>query len=176
MPRHPLFLLLALLPACAQRAAPLPDLVPFATPGIEHAARAGAIVLGGQPSPAALRRLADSGFRTIVSTRAATELDWDEEAAVEALGMRFVRIPIPLPLTPVTPEQVEALDRVLAAERGPVFLHCAAGIRAAVLWAVWRREAHAVDPAATLRQVEEAGLPLSPGAVRRLLGGTEPRP
>jgi len=171
MKRLSLFLAVALLSACGDRSATVPDLVPFDAPGFPQGAQSGDVVLGGQPTPGALRALADRGYTTIVSTRTAAELDWDERAVVESLGMRFVRIPIPLPATPVGAAQVAALDRVLAAPDGPVLLHCAGGTRAAVLWAVWRSRAHGVDAAVTLQQAEQAGMKLVQPVVGQLLGG-----
>lgn len=164
-----LALTLALL-ACAPRTAPTVAVVPFASPELSSGVRAGHVAITGQPTPAALRALAAEGFTTVVSLRDVAELDWDEQAVVDSLGMRFVRIPVPLPLEPITTAQVAALDQVLRTGDGPVLLHCAAGVRAAVLWARWMETAHGADPAVTLPQVERAGIRLPESAVARMLG------
>jgi uncharacterized protein (TIGR01244 family) len=169
MLRSSLLLAIALLGACGDRTAAVPELVPFTAPGFAHCAQAGDLVIGGQPAPGALRQLAERGFATIVSTRTADELDWDEQAVVESLGMRFVRIPVPLPVAPVTPQQVAALDSVLTTDGGPIFLHCAVGTRAAVLWAVWLSETHGTDPTATLERAKQAGVRLVQPAVVTML-------
>jgi uncharacterized protein (TIGR01244 family) len=174
MKRYPLILAVALVCACGDRSVPVPDLVPCDAPGFAQFAQSGDVVLGGQPTPGALRALADRGYATIVSTRAAGELDWDERAVVESLGMRFVRIPIPLPVTPITAAQVAALDSVLAAPGGPVLLHCAGGTRATVLWAVWRSQTYGVDAAVTLHQAERAGMKLVQPVVGQLFGASGP--
>jgi uncharacterized protein (TIGR01244 family) len=174
MKRLHLFVALALVSACGDRTVAVPDLVPFVVPGFAHGARSGDVVLGGQPTPGVLRAFADSGYATIVSTRTGEELDWDERAVVESLGMRFVRIPIPLPVTPITAAQVAALDSVLAAPGGPVLLHCAGGTRAAVLWAVWRSQTYGVDAAVTLHQAEQAGMKLVQPVVGQLFGAGGP--
>jgi uncharacterized protein (TIGR01244 family) len=171
MPRSLPFLFVALLWACGDRTPAIPELAPFTAAGCAHCAQAGDLVLGGQPTPGALRALAERGFRTIVSTRAAGELDWDEQAVAESLGMRFVRIPLPLPVAPVTAAQIAALDTVLAASDGPLFLHCAAGTRAAVLWARWLQETRGLDPATILARAESAGVRLVQPATRTLLDG-----
>jgi uncharacterized protein (TIGR01244 family) len=172
---RPLLLLaVTLLGACGDRTAAVPDLVPFQVAGFSQFAQAGDLILGGQPTPGALRQLADRGFAAIVSTRAAAELDWDEEATVVSLGMRFIRIPVPLPVSRITPAQVAALDRVLASPGGPVVVHCAGGTRAAALWAVWLSETHGVDPAVTLRRAELAGMKILRPTAEQLLGATGP--
>ena len=53
------------------------------------------LLIGGQPAPEQLKAIHDAGYRTIVTLRTATERgDESEEAAVERMGMKFVRIPV----------------------------------------------------------------------------------
>jgi uncharacterized protein (TIGR01244 family) len=174
MSRYLLPLAALLLGACGDRPAPLPELERFTAPGFAHCAQAGNLVIGGQPTPGTLRQLAERGFSTVISTRAAGELDWDEQALVESLGMRFVRIPITLPVAPISPFQVAALDSALAADTGLTFIHCAAGTRAAVLWALWLRDTRGLDPERVLARAESAGVRLVQPATVTLLGHAGP--
>ena len=102
------------------------------------------LVVGGQPSAEHLKRAAELGIAWVVDLRGVGELEGrDEKAEVEALGMRYVSIPI---------AGKEALDRA-AAERlaetleeaasgsessdGPrVLVHCASGNRVGGLFAL----------------------------------------
>jgi len=174
MKRLLLLLAVALSSACGDRSAVVPELLPFAAPGFARFARTGDLVLGGQPSPGALRYLADHGFTTVVSTRAATELDWDERAAVESLGMRFVSIPIPLPVSAIRRAQVAALDSVFARHDGPILLHCAGGTRAVALWAQWLAETRKLEAAATMQRAELAGMKIVQPIAQQLLGTAGP--
>lgn len=151
---------IALLAACGVPAADLvvDDPVACEAPGLTNCRQTGDVVFGSQPSPATLQYLADQGYTTIVSTRGLTELDWDERAAVEALGMRFVQIPMPSPVTGITDAQVAALDSVLAGHAGPILLHCGSGNRVAGLWATWLTEKQGMHPDSALRLATLAGM------------------
>jgi uncharacterized protein (TIGR01244 family) len=129
---------------------------------MRNCAKTGDVLIGAQPSEAALETLAAQGYKTIVSTRAEGEIDWDERAKVESLGMTFVRIPMPSPVTEITDDQVALLDDVLAGGVGPVVLHCGSGNRVSGLWAAWLAADRGLAPAEALRLAALAGM----GSVR----------
>jgi uncharacterized protein (TIGR01244 family) len=159
MHRLAVLLLIAVLVACGGRERiTVADPVACDAPGLQVCRQTGDIVFGSQPSPATLQYFKDQGFTTIVSTRGLTELEWDERALVESLGMRFVQIPMENPVTGITDAQIAALDSVLAAQQGPTLLHCSSGNRVAGLWGAWLAERRGVDPAAALRLAELAGM------------------
>jgi uncharacterized protein (TIGR01244 family) len=160
MHRRSLLLGISLFAACATSdAAVVPDdPVACDVPGLANCRQAGDVMFGGQPSPATLRHLAGLGYTTVVSTRGPEELSWDERAAVEALGMRFVLIPMPHPVTNINDTQLAALDSVLTGNEGPVLLHCASGNRSAGLWGAWLAQRQGVDPDAALRLAAGAGM------------------
>ena len=81
---------------------------------------------GGQPDDDGFRYLRDRGIRTVVSLRN----DAAERKMVEALGMRFVHIPVTFrPLGGTMPREAVArfLEIVDEPARGPVFVHCKRG-------------------------------------------------
>jgi uncharacterized protein (TIGR01244 family) len=93
------------------------------------------LAFGGQPSPTALKRLGDMGFRTVVNLRTEAEGAIEEGHVVRALGLDYVWVPV----TPgtFTLKDVEAVERVLDdPEAAPVLLHCASANRVAAVWAV----------------------------------------
>jgi len=162
-------LLLAVLPlACRGGGVPNPE--PCAVPGLPNCMRSGDVIIAGQPSPATLRYLAGEGVTTVVSTRGRGEITWNERAAVEAFGMRFVEIPMPYPILGITDAQVAALDSALTAG-GRVLLHCNSGNRMAGLWAVWLAERRGVAPGRALDLARRAGMgnvgPAVEGRLRR---------
>jgi len=162
--------------ACApEPSARIADPVPCTIPGLGQCARSGDVVLSGQPSPETLRYLAAQGYTTVVSTRGVGELAWDERAAVEELGMRFVQIPMANPVLDISDAQIAALDSALAATPGPVLLHCASGNRVAGLWGAWLTEKRGVDEAAAMQLASQAGMRgVRPVIERHLRTHTQP--
>ena len=78
----------------------------------------------GQPTQEQVAILADAGVRHVISLRTEGELDWDEPALVESLGMDFHSIPIS-GQTGLTSANAQTLDNLLASLDGqPVLLHC----------------------------------------------------
>ncbi len=81
---------------------------------------------GGQPDKVGYERLRDMGIRTVVNFRTGD----DERAMVEALGMKYIHIPVHFRwFGGELPE--EAVARFFAivddAAHGPVFFHCKRG-------------------------------------------------
>ena len=106
-------------------------------------ARSGRVYIAGQPTEDGLARMQQLGVKTVVNLRTDREVNdreivpFDEAAAVEALGMRYVRIPLGGDETPYRPEAVDAFDQALKDTDGPVLLHCTVAWRASHLWAAW---------------------------------------
>lgn len=110
------------------------------------------LAVAGAPSVDALASLKARGFKTIINLRLASEPGVSqEEAAVAALGLRYVHVP-------VSPEtfslaDVETVARVLDdAEAAPVLFHCASSNRVGAVMAVIR-----VQEGVTLEAAEAEG-------------------
>jgi uncharacterized protein (TIGR01244 family) len=132
------------------------------------------LATAGQPSPEALSKLKDMGFRTVVNLRTEQEGTAEERKVVEGEGLRYVAVP-------VTPDSLsladaEAVEKVLHdPSSGPVLLHCASSNRVGAVWAlIQAREGKTLD--AALAAGREAGLrsPQLEAAVRRALGAPAP--
>ncbi|GMQ82880.1 MAG: hypothetical protein BMS9Abin05_2346 [Rhodothermia bacterium] len=146
---------------------------PIEIDGMNNSVLVGDHLIGGQPSVEALSYLADEGYEVVLSTRAETELSWDERAVVESLGMRFVNIPIPNPVTGITDEQVDLFDEFMKGDHGRAVLHCGSGNRMSGLWAVWLVEREGLSPEEALDLAEQTGMKgIRPFVERRL--GIEP--
>lgn len=81
---------------------------------------------GAAPGNSGYRELAAAGARTIVDLRAEHGIDVDTEL-LDDLGLDLVRIPIRDGQTPTTAEVTRFLEAVRDS-RGPVFVHCGAGV------------------------------------------------
>ena len=121
--------------------------LPFAVTDIEGVERRvfrdGRVFIAGQPSEAALKRFKELGVTAVVCLRTPKETDdratvpFDEAAAVSALGLEYVHIPLGGTDYPYTPAAVERFAQVVAKHRGPVLLHCTVAWRASYLWTAY---------------------------------------
>jgi uncharacterized protein (TIGR01244 family) len=94
------------------------------------------LAAAGQPTPEALRKLKQQGFRTIVNLRAASEPGVAEEKEiVESQGLRYVHVP--MTAATFSLDDAKAVARVLDDEAaGPILLHCSSSNRVGGVWAV----------------------------------------
>ncbi len=120
---------------------------------------------GGQPTREGLAWLKAKGIRTVVSLRSRST--WEREA-VEALGMRYVHVPVSLltgglPLNPwkrVPDASVEAFLRIVGDEvNRPVFVHCLKGAdRTGAMVAFYRVIVEGWDAEDAYREARRHGL------------------
>lgn len=114
--------------------------------------------LAGQPAAADFATWKDKGVRTVISLRAAGEIDWDEKAAVEAQGMKFVSIPFRA-ADSLGDSQIEAALAALQEGREhPVLLHCGTSHRVGAIWYAHRIRQDGVSPADAMSEAKEVGL------------------
>ncbi len=95
------------------------------------------ILVGGQPTQDQLAEVAAAGFGTVINLRAPGELtEWDEQAEVVSLGMRYVSLPIAGKddLTADTARQFA--QHLKEAGDQPVLVHCASSNRVGALFAL----------------------------------------
>lgn len=101
---------------------------------------------GGQPTAEGFRRLADLGVKTVVSLRAyghSARQEQAERRQVEALGMRWVSLPMRMYWRPSGEQVAEFLALTGAEAAGPVFIHCQHGEdRTGSMVAVYRVARH----------------------------------
>ena len=122
-------LLAILLPGAAVPATMDPALIPsyqVLRPGL---------AVAGKPSPEALAKLKEQGFKTVVDLRMEAEGTAEEKAIVEGQGLRYVWVP----MTAASFKLEDALEvkRVLEdPAAGPVLLHCASSNRVGGVLAV----------------------------------------
>jgi len=100
------------------------------------------IFVAGQPTERALREMRDQGVTTVVNLRTPEEMknnvDFDEQALVAQLGMRYVFLPVRGNAEfPYSPETVTKFAEALSTANGKVLLHCTVAWRASHLWAAY---------------------------------------
>lgn len=97
--------------------------------------REGSILVSAQPSESALRQFADMGGRLVINLRSAdemTKLEFDEQAAADHFGLRYVQIEV-APDTFSRADVAAYIAAISTAPDAPILLHCASGNRAAAM-------------------------------------------
>lgn len=124
----------------------------------EPAHRVGQVYLAGQPDEEDVPGLKTKGIKTVVSLRTEGEVSWDEKAAVEAAGMKFVNVPF-LSDEELTDEVFDQVREVLRdKEQQPVLLHCGAAVRVGAVWMAHRVLDDGLGIEEALKEAKEAGL------------------
>lgn len=113
------------------------------------------LVTGGQPSQAQFEQAAGE-IRTVINLRASGEDGFDEAPRVEALGMRYVAIPVQ-GAAGVTEANARLLDSALN-EGGPTLVHCASGNRVGALLALRAFYIQGASPSEALEIGQAGGL------------------
>ena len=150
-------------PAFAQSSAPLPEKLDL--PGFQQVITdTGSVYVSGQPSEAAIRDLAATGVKTIISVRTTTEMNnraqvpFDEAALAKELGITFVNVPLGGPTSPYTPEALDQVISAIKASDGEVLLHCTVGWRASHVWAAYLVKEKGLSYEEAIRQAEAINL------------------
>jgi uncharacterized protein (TIGR01244 family) len=99
------------------------------------------VFIAGQPTERGLKRVHDEGVTVVVNLRSPEEMKrigFDEAAAVAALGMRYVYLPVrgtaDMPYSPTT---LDKFAEAVKGANGKVLLHCTIAWRASHLWAAY---------------------------------------
>jgi len=130
------------------------------------------VLTGGQPNAEQLAAIADLGYRTVVNLRTPEEPSpfANERSAVQALGMRYVAIPV-AGAAGLTGANVDALSRLLGDDSAyPVVIHCASGNRVGALIALDAAKEGGKAAQEALELGLAAGLTRLEPAVREKLG------
>ncbi len=173
MNRVALFMLGLLLPLSAcngDLTAELPlkaDLDTIVSTGVARPVNG--ITPAGQPDEAALEVFAANGYAAVIDLRTEDEpRGLDEQAAVEGLGMDYVRLPIGS--DGITFENAKSLDALIDRYEGPVLVHCASSNRVGALLAL-RASLDGADDEAALEIGRAGGLQSLEEQVREALAG-----
>ena len=115
------------------------------------------LVSTGQPDEEILAAARQAGFVAVIDMRTESEdRGIDEQAAVEAQGMKYLLLPVS-GADDVTFDNAAALDDMLAGIDGPVLMLCASGNRVGALIAL-RASLHGADAESALEAGKAAGL------------------
>jgi protein tyrosine phosphatase (PTP) superfamily phosphohydrolase (DUF442 family) len=149
---------LAAVPALrgAEPAAPKLETASLGSTAAVH--RFGTIWLASQPARDDFALARDLGVRTVVNLRKASELAWDEAAAVRALGVSYENPAFQSP-EELTDAVFDGVRRELTdAEKQPLLLHCSTANRVGAIWLAHRMLDDGIPYDSALREAETVGL------------------
>ena len=157
-----IILFTAILAACASAPSQIPvavDLEEIEALGLRNLKNPeGKFYTSGQPTKEDLDALSEAGVQNVVSVRTEGEIDWDEKAYVESLGMTFYSVPV-AGASGVTLENAALLTNLLSSIDGEAtVLHCGSGNRVGALIALNELESNGGDVDAAIEKGKDWGL------------------
>jgi uncharacterized protein (TIGR01244 family) len=125
------------------------------------------LLIGGQPSVGQLKAIQQAGYQMVISLRPESEHgDEGEAAAVEQMGMKFVRIPV-AGAAGLTESNARALDAALVQRDVlPAVVHCSIGQRVSALLGLRAFVVDRVSPVAAMDLARSLGLKQLEAALR----------
>ena len=131
------------------------------------------LLTSGQPAPQDWAQIRARGVTTVINLRTPGELAGrDEKAEVEAVGMRYIDIPV-AHADGINGDNARLLHDALAPSHGRgVLVHCATGNRAGSLLALEQRDFDGLAPQAALELGRKAGVTRMEPVLKKALGIT----
>ena len=118
----------------------------------------GKLSLAGQPQRGDLARIKARGIQRIVTLRQATELDWDQAAAVKEVGLELIKVPFRAPHT-LTDDVFDKIRKLLReTATTPTLLHCGSADRVGAVWLAFRVLDQKVPLPTALVEARQIGL------------------
>ena len=117
---------------------------------------------GAQPRLEAFGKLKADGIKAVLNLRQPSEhRAADEQAAVEAAGMKYFNIPV-VYANPTDADADQFLKITDDPANRPMFIHCTAAIRVGAFWAIRRAVRDGLSPDAALEEGRKVGLTNAP--------------
>lgn len=117
---------------------------------------------GAQPRLEAFTKLKADGIKAVLNLRQPSEhRAADEQAAVEAAGMKYFNIPV-VYANPTDADADLFLKITDDPANRPMFIHCTAAIRVGAFWAIRRAVRDGLSPDAALEEGRKVGLTNAP--------------
>ena len=111
---------------------------------------------GGQPEGDDYAALARLGVKTVINLIGDDDRDTREQRSVEALGMRYVSIPMSTHKAPTQTQIDQFLSIVNDAASEPVYVHCVGGRhRTGVMTAVYRMTHDGISGEAAFKEMKQ---------------------
>ncbi len=150
-------LVFVMMGAGAQPKPPMPSDVEALDWGkTPHVSRLGNLFFAGQVDVAGLERAQGQGVEVVINLRAPSEFAWDEQSAVEALGLEYFSVPVASPFDAAVFAQINQLVDRFEGKR--VLVHCASSNRVGAWLATRLVEEHSMDLGLAIEIGKRAGI------------------
>lgn len=114
--------------------------------------------IGPQPTELDLQEAKRQGIRTVIDFRPPTETSSPNIEMASRVGLDYVNVPVSK--TALSTECISDFNQAIKQKEGPYLLHCASGMRAAMLLALSRAKEHGWTAERTFEEVESMGFSL----------------
>lgn len=118
--------------------------------------------IGPQPTGRDLEDAKQQGIRTVIDFRMPSETTTLNADLVRSSGLDYVNVPVDK--AALSEQQIGELDEAMKHKEGPYLLHCATGMRAAMLFALSRAKQNGWTAARTFQEAESMGFNLRSSA------------
>ncbi len=133
------------------------------------------VLRGAQPGTDGLRALAATGVKTIVDLRPGEEREAKEKQEAEALGMKYINIPMNGFHAPSTAEVTQTLAVLNDSSAWPVFVHCKYGEdRTGTVVACYRIRHDGWDNQKALSEAKKMGMHIWETGMKKFIAAFPP--
>ena len=115
-------------------------------------------MLCGQPSKLDFAQARKRGIEVVITLRGDGEIDWDEAAAIQNLGLEFHSLSFRAPDTLKDDIFDKALKLLANSDKAPVLLHCGSANRVGAVWLVHRVINDGISLDAARKEAKKVGL------------------
>jgi uncharacterized protein (TIGR01244 family) len=122
----------------------------------------GGFFIGPQPTEQDLSEAKQQGIRTVIDFRMPAETATSNEHLTKSNGLDYVNVPVNK--NAPSEQQIGELDEAMKHHEGPYLLHCATGMRAAMLLALNRAKQNGWSAERTFQEAESMGYNLQNNA------------
>lgn len=136
---------------------PQDQVVPVKLGSTYNVHRYGNLILSGQFKKEDVSLIKAAGIDRIVSLRTSPELDWDESAVVQAVGLEYIEHPFLAPEA-MTDDLIEQVCVILRQPSGRTLVHCGGADRVGAIWLVHRVLDHGLSVEEAEKEAEQVGL------------------
>lgn len=125
--------------------------------GTPNVHRRDGLFFGGQFSAEDIATLKANNIKRVVTLRTDGEIDWDEQAALKAAGIEFLKVPFGSPET-LTDDVFERTRELFGDKSKTTLIHCGSANRVGSVWVPFRVLDEGASVETALAEAKEIGL------------------
>lgn len=125
--------------------------------GTPNVHRRDGLYFGGQFSAEDIATLKANNIKRVVTLRTDGEIDWDEQAALKAAGIEFLKVPFGSPET-LTDDVFERTRELFGDKSKTTLIHCGSANRVGSVWVPFRVLDEGASVETALAEAKEIGL------------------